>query len=187
MKVIQLHNAQQQKLVERAAKKDRQAQHELYEMHAPKLLSVIRMYVKDRQFAEDVLVEAFIKIFKKIPDFQNKGSFEGWMRRIAVNQAIDFLRSEKTKLKCTQLREEFCKSPEGPQKNESANYIQSKLDELPEGYKMVFTLYAIEGFKHKEIAAKLKISTGTSKSQLAKARKMLQEKLKEDYEAGSIW
>lgn len=136
------------------------------------------MYIKDLQFAEDVLMKGFYKVFKSLSSFEDKGSFEGWVRRIITREAIDFLRIQKQLDFSDQLanRTEVSTYPEKTQTE--TEYLQKLIDELPEGYKVVFVLAAIEGYKHKEIAEMLQISVGTSKSQLHKARKLLQEKLK---------
>jgi len=135
------------------------------------------MYIKDLQFAEDVMLTGFFKVFTHLKDFKHEGSFEGWVRRIMIRESISFLR-KKNEL---ELQEEMeTVKSEGfdtIQAEMDADYIQQLIDELPEGYKAVFVLYAIEGYKHTEIAELLKISEGTSKSQLFKAKKMLQEKL----------
>ena len=175
LKVIQLHNNNTE-LISKAAKNNRDAQHMLYETYAPKMLSICRYYVKDVQKAEEVMLNGFLKGFMHIKSFKNEGSFEGWLRKIMVREAISFLRQEKNI--------EF--SVEEVMHHEYSNNINSEIevaeiqqliDELPNGYKMVFIMYAIEGYKHFEIAGLLKISEGTSKSQLFKAKKLLQQKI----------
>ncbi|NRD21667.1 RNA polymerase sigma factor [Winogradskyella litoriviva] len=178
MKVIQLHK-NEKKLIERAAKQNREAQHVLYELHAPKMLSVCRYYIKDVYQAEEVMLNGFFKVFKYLKSFKNEGSFEGWIRRIMVRESISYLRKKKNI--------EFAVEDDYLEHDASNNInsnievaeIQLLIDSLPEGYRMVFVMYAIEGYKHQEIAELLKISEGTSKSQLFKARQMLQKKIKE--------
>ncbi|MBL86999.1 MAG: RNA polymerase subunit sigma-70 [Winogradskyella sp.] len=178
MKVIQLHK-NETKLIQRAAKNNREAQHVLYELHAPKMLSVCRYYIKDVHKAEEVMLNGFFKVFKYLKTFKNQGSFEGWIRRIMVREAISFLRQQK--------HVEFTAEDEILEQDYTNNIktnievaeIQQLIDSLPEGYKIVFVMYAIEGYKHHEIAELLNISEGTSKSQLFKARQMLQKKIKE--------
>ncbi len=178
MKVIQLHNNTTE-LISKAAKNNREAQLVLYELHAPKMLSVCRYYVKDVQKAEEVMLNGFLKAFTHVSSFKNEGSFEGWLRRIMVREAISFLRQQKN---VEFMVDEF------EVNNDSSNNInteievaeiQQLIDDLPEGYKMVFVMYAIEGYKHQEIADILKITEGTSKSQLFKARQLLQQKINE--------
>jgi RNA polymerase sigma-70 factor (ECF subfamily) len=179
LKVIQLHHKNNTTLIKRAAKGKRDAQHTLFETHAPKMLSVCRYYIKDMQNAESVMLKAFFKAFTNLENFKNEGSFEGWLRRIMVRESISFLRQEK--------HIEFSVEDETIHQEHYNNVdsqievaqIQQLIDELPEGYKMVFVMYAIEGYKHHEIATILNISQGTSKSQLFKARQMLQKKIKD--------
>ena len=136
------------------------------------------MYIKDLHHAEDVMLGAFFKAFSHLSDFQDKGSFEGWLRRIMIRESISFLRTQK-KLEFTEeLIMENADSFNEVESNMEVEHIQQLIDELPEGYRMVFVMYAIEGYKHREIAELLKIDEGTSKSQLFKARKLLQEQLK---------
>ena len=136
------------------------------------------MYIKDLHHAEDVMLGAFFKAFSHLSDFQDKGSFEGWLRRIMIRESISFLRTQK-KLEFTEeLIMEKADSFNEVESNMEVEHIQQLIDELPEGYRMVFVMYAIEGYKHREIAELLKIDEGTSKSQLFKARKLLQEQLK---------
>jgi RNA polymerase sigma-70 factor (ECF subfamily) len=178
MKVIQLHK-NETKLIQRASKQNREAQHVLYELHAPKMLSVCRYYIKDVHQAEEVMLNGFFKVFKYLNTFKSEGSFEGWVRRIMVRESISYLRQKKNI--------EFATEDEYIEQDYSNNIktnieiaeIQQLIDSLPEGYRMVFIMYAIEGYKHHEIAELLKISEGTSKSQLFKARQRLQKKIKE--------
>ena len=176
MKVIPLFKNEKQ-LIARAAKNHRDAQQHLYEKHSGKMLSVCRMYVKDLQHAEDVMLTGFFKVFTHLKDFKHEGSFEGWVRRIMIRESISFLR-KKNELEFQEEMESI--KSEGfdtIQAEIDAEHIQQLIDELPEGYKAVFVLYAVEGYKHSEIAELLKITVGTSKSQLFKAKKMLQEQL----------
>ncbi|MEO9513356.1 MAG: RNA polymerase sigma factor [Flavobacteriaceae bacterium] len=176
MKIISLYT-NEKLLIKKAIACNQQAQKLLYEKYAPKMLSVCRQYIKDRQFAEDVMVNGFVKVFQNLGTFQFKGSFEGWIRKIMVRESISYLRKKQFVV----YDDELCKS-QAKEIGDSTDildteYVQQLIDKLPEGYKMVFLLYAIEGYKHQEISNMLKISEGTSKSQLFKARKMLQENL----------
>lgn len=178
MKVIQLHQKNNTSLIKKAAKGKREAQQTLFEIHAPKMLSVCRYYIKDMQYAESVMLNGFFKAFKNLNNFKNEGSFEGWLRRIMVRESITFLRQQKT----IEFSIEDVVIPQYHSNNINTEIevaqIQQLIDELPEGYKMVFVMYAIEGYKHHEIAEILNISQGTSKSQLFKARQLLQKKIK---------
>lgn len=176
MKIINIHKNQTQ-LIAKAAKNNRQAQHQIYQLYAPKMLSVCRMYIQDLHHAEETMLDGFYKVFTHLSDFNNQGSFEGWIRRIMVRQSIDFLR-RKTKMKFDDDGVMDTAEESEIQWKYDVQHIQLAIDSLPAGYKAVFNLYAIEGFKHDEIASMLNITEGTSKSQLHKARKMLQEKLK---------
>ena len=189
MKVIQLFKNESQ-LIKRASKNNREAQQKLYERHSPKMLSVCRQYVKDLHYAEEVMLNGFLKVFTHLSDFRNDGSFEGWVRRIMIREAISFLRKQQ-KIEFSEDHFTEAVEFEDPVTSElNVAHIQDMIDSLPEGYKMVFVMYAVDGYKHSEIAKMLKISEGTSKSQLFKARKMLQEKLEQeniaDYGTGKI-
>ena len=180
MKVIALHYEEAQ-LISLAIANNRQAQHQLYTKYASKMLSVCRQYIKDLHHAEDVMMTAFMKIFINLKKFEHKGSFEGWMKRIMIHECIDFIRSQKITFIHSELEEwKFIEEDvkEDDFEQVSTETIQELIDLLPNGYKMVFNLYVIEGLKHQEIAKMLQIAEGTSKSQLAHARKMLQEALK---------
>ncbi|TGV04260.1 RNA polymerase sigma factor [Flavivirga rizhaonensis] len=178
MKVIQLHK-DESSLIKKAIKNNREAQHVLFEIHAPKMLSVCRYYIKDLQQAEEAMLNGFFKVFSNLKSFKSEGSFEGWIRRIMVRESISFLRQKKQ----IEFSVEDFEYNNDYTNNISTDIevaeIQQLIDALPEGYKMVFVMYAIEGYKHYEIAEMLNITEGTSKSQLFKARKLLQESIKE--------
>lgn len=141
------------------------------------MLSVCRMYIKDVQFAEDVLLKAFFKVFNNLKNFRNEGSFEGWIRRIVVCEAIDFLRSQKRRGYSVEFTDANTPVSEDSYATKAEiEEVQQYIDQLPDGYKTVLVLYAVEGYKHAEIAKMMGISENTSKSQLFKARKMLKEK-----------
>lgn len=175
MKVIALHQ-QEKDIISQAAQNNRHAQQKIYSKYAPKMLGVCRQYIKDLQQAEDVMITAFMKVFTNLKNFEHKGSFEGWVRRIMINECISYIRVHK---KVNFLEDEYYKEEafNNIESHFSVEDIQTLIDSLPEGYKMVFNLYAIEGFKHQEIAKMLGINEGTSKSQLSHARKMLQEQV----------
>lgn len=177
MKVIPLFRNRAQ-LIAKALKHDRRSQQQLFEQFSPKMLGVCRMYIKDLQHAEDVMLGGFFKAFSHLSDFEDRGSFEGWLRKIMVRESISFLRSQKKVEFSEDLPAGDMEGLNDIQANIDVEHIQQLIDELPEGYRMVFVMYAIEGYKHREIAELLKIDEGTSKSQLFKARKMLQEQLK---------
>jgi len=178
LKVVQLYHNNTE-LIQKAAKNNREAQHTLFEVHAPKMLSVCRYYVKDVQKAEEVMLNGFFKAYTNLNSFKNEGSFEGWLRKIMVRESISFLRQQKQIEFSIEDIENSNDYSNAMETELEVNDIQQLIDELPEGYKMVFMMYAIEGYKHHEIANMMNISEGTSKSQLFKARQLLQQKIKE--------
>lgn len=175
MKVINLYQ-EESETIRLAVESNRQAQQKIYTQFSPKMLSVCRQYIKDIHQAEDVMITAFMKVFVNLRNFEQKGSFEGWIRRIMVNECISFIRVQK---KVKYLEDEvYYEENFNPIESQfSVENIQFLIDGLPDGYKMVFNLYAIEGYKHQEIATMLGINEGTSKSQLSHARKMLQQQI----------
>lgn len=175
MKIINLHT-NEKKLIAQAIDQNRSAQQQLYSKFSPKMLSVCRQYISDLHQAEDVMITAFMKVFVNLEKFEHKGSFEGWIRRIMINECISFLRVHKAvkfiddqNFVEEQTIESNCEL--------TLEQLQDLIDELPTGYKMVFNLYVIDGYKHREIGEMLQINEGTSKSQLAQARRILQEKI----------
>ncbi len=163
-------------LIRQCTKGDRIAQKQLYDRFASRMLGVCLRYAQDYQTAEDILQEGFIKAFRHIERFRFEGSFEGWLRRIMVNTAIEAHRRKNNMypiLDVEQQEVEFY--DEDALDKLAAEDLMAMINTLSPGYKTVFSLYAIEGFSHKEIAEQLNISEGTSKSQLARARYILME------------
>ncbi len=160
----------------------RKAQARLFEIFSEDMFGVCMYYSKDYTEAEDTLHEGFMKVFQNIRQFKSKGSFAGWVRRIMVNTALEKFRKKQ---QMYALGDEFeCHEDidAGNVINDlSAQDLVQLIRELSPKYKMVFNLYAIEGYSHKEIARMLEISEGTSKSNLARARYILQKKVKEQY------
>ena len=185
MKVINLHQ-EEKELIELAVANNRHAQQKIYSKFSPKMLSVCRQYIKDLHNAEDIMITAFMKCFTNLNKFEHKGSFEGWIRRIMINECISYIRVQK-KVKFIEDENYFEDSFNNIESQFSVDDIQFLIDNLPDGYKMVFNLYCVEGFKHQEIATMLGINEGTSKSQLSHARKMLQEQINKlkNYENGT--
>ena len=175
MKVINLHQ-EENETIQLAIENNRFAQQQIYTQFSPKMLSVCRRYINDIHQAEDVMITSFMKVFTNLKNFQHKGSFEGWIRRIMVNECISYLRVHK-KVKFSEEEIYIEESFNAIDSQFSIDQIQFLIDALPEGYRMVFNLYAIEGYKHNEIAKMLGINEGTSKSQLSHARKMLQTQI----------
>ncbi len=178
MKIIQLHKSEKS-LIQKAIKSHRASQQQLFDTYAPKMLGVCRKYIKDQHHAEEVMLNGFLKVFTHLKDFAHQGSFEGWIRKIMVREAISFLRKQQ-QLFFVEDAAAYSRDAEDSLHNASeVAHLQAIIDGLPTGYRTVFVLYAIEGYKHREIAALLKISENTSKSQLSKARRMLQERIEE--------
>ena len=175
MKIIRLHTSDEA-LIKKILQGDSRAEKQLYDRYAAKMLGVCRMYIKDLHYAEDVMVEGFTRALNNLTKFRFEGSFEGWLRRIMVREAIDFLRQR------TQLYFENIDTVEVPpattdEQDIDTELLQLLIDKLPEGYRTVLVMFAVEGYSHKEIAAMLNISENTSKSQLFKSRKLLQLQL----------
>lgn len=163
-------------LVKACKKQKRLAQRKVYELYAPKMLSLCRRYVKDDYQAEDVMTNGFLKVFSKIAQFKEEGSFEGWIRRIMVNEALNHLRKQRhlyVEVDISNLADNVDYS--FYENTLDVEDLMSYIDQLPVGYKTVFNLYAIEGYSHKEIGEMMNISINTSKSQLSRARKLLQK------------
>lgn len=165
-------------LVEGCRKKDRQSQRRLYERYFETMSFVCFRYAKDRDIAHDLVHEGFIKVFKNIHSFQNKGSLEGWIRRVMVNVCLDYLRREKRfagEVPITEAAESSI--DEDAVSNLEAEYILEKIGELPDPLRTVFNLYIIEGYPHKEIAKLMGFGASTSRAYLTEARKILKKKL----------
>ncbi|MCK5855942.1 MAG: sigma-70 family RNA polymerase sigma factor [Bacteroidales bacterium] len=168
---------QEDSLIEGCKRKKRKARNKLYKLYANQFLGICLRYTRNTSEAEDVLHDAFIKIFTKIDQYTGKGSFEGWLKRIVVNTAIQSLRERsKTRLVFDEneidddrIREDI----DVVLPMISAKELMEFIQQLPDGYKVVFNMFVIEDMSHQEIADKLNISVGTSKSQLFRAKKFL--------------
>ena len=143
------------------------------------MLGVCRQYIKDVHFAEDVMVQGFLKMFTKLETFKFEGSFEGWLRRIMIRESISYLRKQQFVVYDDEIYEKNQSEEISQSTNLDTEHIQQLIDALPQGYKMVFVLYTVEGYKHQEIAEMLSISESTSKTQLLKARRLLQDQLRQ--------
>lgn len=173
----------EKQIVERCKAGDRKAFTLLYNRHAPKMMGVCYRYAKSKEEAEDMLQEGFIRLFRNINSYKGTGSFEGWTRKIIVNTAINYY---KTQIKYNttinmddNVIEINCDDHTDIEEveNISQNSLLEMIKQLPEGYRMVFNLYVMDGYTHQEIADALNISVNTSKSQLSKARKLLRDKV----------
>ena len=165
-------------LIKGCLNEDVKCQRMLFEQHAGKMMSICLRYAKDAMEAEDMLQESFVKVFKYIRQYKFEGSFEGWIRRIVVNSSLRNI--QKKRIHFSDVNDYTDKMPQTEPyafSNLGEDDILKLIQELPEGYKMVFNLNIIEGFTHEEIGAMLNIQPSTSRSQLVKARKMLQSQI----------
>jgi RNA polymerase sigma factor (sigma-70 family) len=173
---------EQEQLVKQTLKGDRTAQEKLYKQFSGKMFAVCLRYFPDRMEAEDVLQEGFIKVFTHLQQYSGTGSLEGWVRRVIVNTALEKLRKKSFLFP---LSDNENAVPDATSNHAFSNLGAMELlklvRNLPQGYRVVFNLYAIEGYTHAEIANMLGISEGTSKSQLARARGTLQKMVRELY------
>lgn len=168
-------------LIKGCLTKDRKSQNALYQLFGKKMFGVCLRYAKNREEAEDLLQDGFVKVFTKIDQFKNQGSFEGWVRRVIVNTILEKFRQNNYLYAITNIDDitEPIATEDGFEQI-AATDLLNVIQMLPAGYKMVFNLYAIEGYSHKEIAEMMSVSEGTSKSQLSRARSMLQNMLKDN-------
>jgi len=150
----------------------------VYEKYAGIMLGICLRYLKNRMDAEEVMLNGMVKIFNNVKQFKHEGSFEGWMKRIVINEALAHLRKkEPLHLAIEKDHIQLATSEATAESELAVEDLLQMLHELPAGYRTVFNLYAIEGYSHKEIADMLEINEGTSKSQLSKARALLQKRL----------
>ena len=163
-------------LILKCKKQDIKAQGQLYQLFADKLFSVSLKYSRNYSEAEDNLQDAFLQIFKKIDQYKNKGSFEGWLKRIVINTALQKYRKQGV-FDIVNENEIEEVTVEIDDDDLSVDFLLKIIQELPDRYRLVFNLYALDGYSHKEIADMLKITTGTSKSNLARARMILKDKI----------
>jgi len=167
----------EKQLIKACINNDSKAQRMLYEKYDARFFAVCKRYFTDIQQAEDALVKGFLKIFQHLQNYSFEGSFEGWMRRIMINECLMELRKNKIfHLNVDDYSSSISSNQEASQQIEEDD-VMKLLDYLPEGCRLVFTLYVIEGYKHKEIAESLGITEGTSKSQLNLAKTKLKEML----------
>lgn len=178
----------EEQLVKKCVAKDPKAQRNLYERFASKMMGVCLRYCRDKSEAKDVLQEGFIKIFENIDSFKGTGSLEGWVRRIIVNKALDNIRKTKKMRHSVNVDDVDYQLPKHEHIVESliADDLLKLVRQLPDGFRTVFNLYAIEGYSHKEIAEQLDISENTSKSQYSRARAHLRKMIKKLKESETI-
>ena len=170
----------EEKLISDCRKGKSTAQHQLYERFASKMLGVCIRYIHDRNEAEHVMIGGMVKVFEKLEQYNGEGSFEGWIRRIMVNESLMYIRKHKNmSLEVEVEKAEMKPDYQSLESTLETDDLMRLITELPVGYRTVFNLYAIEGYSHKEIAEQLGINENTSKSQLSRARKYLQTRLAE--------
>jgi len=180
LKVISLHNnIYSNNIILKLRDNNREAQHQVYTFYAPKMLGVCRQYINDIHHAEEVLLNGFLKVFTKINSYNNKGSFEGWIRRIMVNECISYLRVKKNAFVTSDYKDEAIFEEEDTQEIDTTtiNYLQQLVDNLKPELRIVFNLFVIEEYKHKEIAEMLSITENASKIRLRKAKQKLREQV----------
>jgi RNA polymerase sigma factor (sigma-70 family) len=170
----------EEELIRLCQKNDAKAQRDFYERFSARMMAICKRYVKDSMEAEDLMVNGFLKVFEKIHQYRFEGSFEGWLRRIFVNECLSFLRKKQLMFVDAQNRYDLFDTQQVTDLNLNVEDLLKMISQLPDGYRTVFNLYAIEGYSHQEVAEMLGISEGTSKSQLSRARAMLQQYLTEN-------
>jgi RNA polymerase sigma factor (sigma-70 family) len=170
-------------LVNQCAKNDRKAQEEIYHLFSGKLFSICLKYSKNKQEAQDNFQDGFITIFNKIGQFKFKGSFEGWLKRVMVNTILLKYRQKNVlNLVTEEIPDEVIVDIDDDDEV-SLDFLLNLIQELPDRYRMVFNLYVLDGFSHKEISKMLQIAEGTSKSNLARARAILKLKIEKHQES----
>ncbi len=172
------HHTNERELLENCVKGVKSAQEAFYQKFSGVLYAICLRYSADNDMAQDMFQDSMIKIFQKLQDFRFEGSLEGWLKRVCVNHCLDTLKRSKSKF--NESIDESHSEIESEFKSDSQiqlNQLMSLLQKLPVGYRTVFNLYAIEGYTHSEIGVLLGISESTSKTQLFKARKWLQQYL----------
>ena len=177
---LQVYRAREKDLIDGCKRQHHAAQQALYELYSGKMYALCCRYVKDKMEAEDVLVVAFTKIFERIHQYKGDGSFEGWIRRVMVNESLGHLRKSKNMYLETDIETVDREPNFGKLETQlEAEDLMKMIEALPTGYRIVFSLYAIDGYTHQEIGEQLGISENTSKSQLSRARALLQRRLLE--------
>lgn len=176
----------EKEIIRGVRQKDRRSQAVLWKRYAPTMMSICMRYLKDKMAAEDVLVNGMYRVMTKIDSYKNKGSFEGWMKRVIINECLMDLRKNKSYNLVASLDENYDEPRIDWQDPLEYEELISLLDYLPPGYRTVFNMYVIEGYKHREIADMLEISINTSKSQLILAKKRMRELIKKKYSLNKV-
>jgi len=169
-----------EKLIRQCVNNEPKAQEEVYRLYAGKLYALCLKYSRNKTEAEDNLQDGFITIFNKIQQFKHKGSFEGWMKRIVINTALQKYREKNV---FNLIHEDYVKEEvvvEVEEEEVSLDYLLGLIQSLPNQYRLVFNMYVLDGYSHKEVSKKLGISEGTSKSNLSRARAILKKRIEQD-------
>lgn len=179
---LHIYRAGEEELINGCRRRNNNAQRKLYDQYASKMYALCQRYMRNSADSEDVLISAFMKVFDRIDQYKGEGSFEGWIRRIVVNEALTALRRNRNMA----LETDIAAADWDAQSLQTVDHLHAQdlvdmIAELPPGYRVVFNMYAIDGYSHKEIAEHLGISENTSKSQLSRARSHLR-RLLESYE-----
>ncbi len=180
---ISIIGLDQEQLIKGCIEGNSKAQHDFYKLFADEMFGVCLYYSPDHGMAEDTLHEGFIKVLQNLKGFKGEAPLKGWIRRIMINTALEKFRKKRPLYVLDNENYDDVENIERESviSNISADDLMGLIRELTPQYRMVFNLYALEGFSHKEIAKKLNISEGTSKSNLARARGILQKKVKEHF------
>ena len=166
-----------ERLLYECKKNNTQAQEQLYKLLAPKLFAVCLKYSRNHEEAQDNLQESFLIIFDKLKQFKNEGSFEGWAKRLVVNYVLQQYRKQGTLLELVSDNIFVVEEIEIDDESITMEFLLKIIQELPDRYRLIFNLYVVDGYSHKEIAKMLEINEGTSKSNLARAKMILKEKI----------
>lgn len=180
---LTIYRSNEEKIINGCRKRENSAQRQLYDVFSSQMYALCYRYVRNSMEAEDIMVTGFLKVFEKIDQFKGEGSFEGWIKRIMINESLTHLRRNKF----IYLETEIEKADREPDYTQLGDQLEVEdllkiIEQLPPGYQVVFNLYAIDGYSHKEIANQLGISENTSKSQLSRARTFLQRLLASYYD-----
>lgn len=173
----------ERQLIDGCKRGERRAQKELYDTYSHKMMAVCLRYVNDRETARDLLQDGFVKVFTSIGSYQGSGSFEGWIRKIFVNCALEYLRKSDVLREAVDLDNtvELAQPDSSAISDMSAEELMRMVRELPMGFRTVFNMFAIEGYSHREIGVMLNITESTSRSQYTRAKQLLQRRIKAVY------
>ncbi len=178
----------EKELIEGCCNRDMGAREELYRRYLPKMFGVCYRLVGNRTIAEDLVHDGFMNVFMKINDYRGTGSFEGWLRHVFVNISLDYLKKNKHESTLDMDNSPVIDNMREPEGVDSLGYIElmNEINCLPDNYRVVLTLYCVEGYNHEEIAKLLKITSKTSKNRLIKARNMMTERIGEYLQVAKV-